>query len=188
MAASKKLNLPGSLRKTEDIKSMLRVNHAGEFGAKRIYEGQISILKSHSSCHKITHMYQQELQHLKYFETELISNRVRPTLFMPIWGGLAFLLGKLSGALGSKAAMTCTVAVEEVIDEHYHSQIKKLQLYGDEKLNLSKKIEQFRQEEIEHSNISLDDIKHDIGDFRYKIFKAFVIAVTNAAIAISKKI
>ena len=106
------------------IEQTIRVNHAGEFGAKRIYEGQIKYLKNDEDLETVKHMYKQELEHLDFFDKELINRDIRPTILMPLWNKLGFALGAITAKMGSKSAMACTVAVEEVIEEHYQLQIE----------------------------------------------------------------
>lgn len=136
--------LPGDLTARQLIERIIRVDHAGEYGARRIYEGQLAVLSRHP---KIEHMAQQEREHLARFEKMVVERRVRPTLLTPIWHVAGFALGAATALLGEKAAMACTEAVEEVIDEHYANQHARL---GDEEGELKAVIEQFRAEEIEH--------------------------------------
>lgn len=136
--------LPGDLTARQLIDRIIRVDHAGEYGARRIYEGQLAVLGRHP---KIEHMAQQEREHLARFEKMVVERRVRPTLLTPIWHVAGFALGAATALLGEKAAMACTEAVEEVIDEHYANQHASL---GDEEAELKAVIEQFRAEEIEH--------------------------------------
>ena len=126
------------------IEQVIRVNHAGEFGAKRIYEGQIKYLKNDDDLETVKHMYNQELEHLDFFNKELINRDIRPTLLMPLWNKLGFLLGAVTAKMGTKSAMACTVAVEEVIEEHYQQQIEKLKKNPKEKALLNK-IKKFQQ-------------------------------------------
>jgi 3-demethoxyubiquinol 3-hydroxylase len=104
------------------LDSIVRVDHAGEYGARRIYAGQMAILKKSSAYPVIKEMYEQEEKHLKYFEQEIRQRRVRPTFMLPLWHVGGYLLGAATALLGERAAMACTVAVEEVIGEHYRSQ------------------------------------------------------------------
>ena len=144
--------LPGDLTKDELIDRIIRVDHAGEFGAKRIYEGQLAILRGKPEAQAIEHMYQQELEHLRTFEKLMVERRVRPSALHPLWNAAGFALGAATALLGPKAAMACTVAVEEVIDEHYRAQSEKL---GADEAPLKAKIDKFRAEEIEHKHTAL---------------------------------
>lgn len=164
------------------IDEIIRVNHAGEFGAKRIYEGQLAVLGNHK---QIKEMQEQELAHLEYFENEIRKRQVRPTALHPLWNIAAFGLGAATAILGERAAMACTVAVERVIEEHYQSQIETLEhIEGEEKL--TKKIAQFRKEEMEHHDTALE---HDFKDstLHQGLIKT-VSAITKLAIALSKKV
>ncbi|KAJ3614827.1 hypothetical protein NHX12_018397 [Muraenolepis orangiensis] len=105
---------------------MLRVDHAGEYGANRIYAGQMAVLGRTQTGPLIQHMWDQEKRHLAKFNEILADNRVRPTFLLPLWNISGFLLGASTALLGKEAAMACTVAVEESISEHYNSQIRAL--------------------------------------------------------------
>src|SRR5687767_4464402 len=145
--------LPGDLTKEQLIDRIIRVDHAGEFGARRIYEGQLAILRGKPEAQAIEHMYAQELEHLKAFEKLMVERRVRPSALHPLWNVAGFALGAATALMGPKAAMACTVAVEEVIDQHYRAQSEKL---GDDEAPLKAKIEKFRREELEHREIGLE--------------------------------
>lgn len=145
--------LPGDLTKEELIDRIIRVDHAGEFGAKRIYEGQLAVLRGKPEAQAIEHMYAQELEHLKAFEKLMVERRARPSALYPLWSAAGFALGAATALMGPKAAMACTVAVEEVIDQHYRAQSEKL---GDDEAPLKAKIEKFRGEELEHREIGLE--------------------------------
>jgi ubiquinone biosynthesis monooxygenase Coq7 len=144
--------LPGDLTKDELIDRIIRVDHAGEFGAKRIYEGQLAVLRGKPEAQAIEHMYAQELEHLKAFEKLMVERRVRPSALHPVWNAAGFALGAATALLGPKAAMACTVAVEEVIDEHYRAQSEKL---GADEAPLKAKIDKFRAEELQHRDAGL---------------------------------
>ena len=133
---------------------MIRVNHAGEYGAKRIYAGQLAVLRGKKCEATIKHMAEQEDVHLEEFNKMIAERKVRPTALIPLWHVAGYLLGAGSALLGEKAAMACTVAVEEVIDEHYKGQLDELKSDKKEK-KLHDKIKKFRDEEIEHRNIGL---------------------------------
>ena len=145
--------LPGDLTKDELIDRIIRVDHAGEFGAKRIYEGQLAVLRGKPEAQAIEHMYQQELEHLRTFEKLMVERRVRPSALHPLWNAAGFALGAATALLGPKAAMACTVAVEEVIDQHYRAQSDKL---GADEAPLKAKIDKFRAEELQHRDTGLE--------------------------------
>jgi len=146
-------SFPGQPSSFGQIASMLRVNLAGEYGAKRIYEGQLAVLKHSPVAPLLEHMKAQEIAHLKAFETLVVENRVRPTLLHPLWHVAGYALGAATAFLGEKAAMACTAAVEEVIDQHYE---KQLTLLGDENPDLSALITTCQQEELEHRDLALE--------------------------------
>ena len=145
--------LPGDLTHDQRLARMIRVDHAGEYGARRIYEGQLAVLGQSPSAPTIRHMHEQELKHLQTFERLLVEKRVRPTALQPLWHVAGFALGAATALMGEKAAMACTVAVEEVIDEHYARQAQQL---GEEDASLKETIETFRAEELEHRDIGLE--------------------------------
>ena len=142
---------PGDLSSREQLERVIRVDHAGEFGAVRIYEGQLSVLKDTGDADTVRHMKEQEEVHRKKFEELLAERRVRPTLLGPIWHVAGFALGAGTAMLGKEAAMACTEAVEEVIDTHYQKQLDEL---DENEAELKKTIAQFRDEEIEHRDIA----------------------------------
>jgi 3-demethoxyubiquinol 3-hydroxylase len=152
--------LPGDLAEAQTIARMLRVNHAGEFGAQQIYAGQIAILGRGKIGKTLRHMAEQEEVHLRYFAKALTQRRVRPTALHPLWRILGTALGVGTALMGEKAAMACTVAVEEVIDEHYAQQLQKLQNLDEPELR--KIIARFRAEEIEHKTIGEDHGAEDL--------------------------
>jgi len=144
--------LPGDPTKEQLIDRIIRVDHAGEYGAKRIYEGQLAMLKGKPEAAVVRHMYEQELQHLKEFERLMVARRARPSALYPLWHVAGFALGAATALMGPKAAMACTVAVEEVIDEHYRQQAEKL---GSDEQPLHQTIEKFRAEEVQHRDTGL---------------------------------
>ena len=147
--------LPGDLTKDELVERVIRVDHAGEYGAARIYEGQLAVLGKGSAAPVIEHMLDQEKEHLATFDKLMSERRVRPTALMPLWHVAGFALGAATAMMGEKAAMACTVAVEEAIDEHYQSQIEALEPY-EEEAPLKETCERFREEELEHRDTGLD--------------------------------
>ena len=145
--------LPGDLSRSDLVERFIRVNHAGEFGAKRIYEGQLAVLKNTKDAAVIEHMKEQELHHLETFEKLIVERKVRPTVLHPLWNVAGFALGVGTALLGPKAAMACTVAVEEVIDEHYADQAAQL---TEDEGELKETINRFRDEELEHRDTAID--------------------------------
>lgn len=164
----------------ESLEQMLRVNHAGEYGANRIYEGQLAVLRNSKLRPELQHMLEQEQQHLAKFNELLPKHKVRPSILMPLWhiGGLA--LGAASAAMGEKAAMACTVAVEEAIDEHYAEQEAVLP-DGE----LKETVKQFRAEELEHRDAGLANGAQDMQG--YAAFYNLIKAGCKASIFIAKR-
>lgn len=144
---------PGNRTPAEVVERMIRVDHAGEYGATRIYAGQLAVLGNGDKGDILRHMLEQEQVHLKTFSGLIARRRVRPTVLLPIWHLAGFALGAVSAMLGEKAAMACTVAVEEAIDEHYSAQLDTL---GETETELRGTIEKFRAEELEHRDIGLE--------------------------------
>ena len=162
---------------------MVRVDHAGEYGAVRIYEGQLAVLGRSDDAPILEHMAEQERTHRATFEEMVADRRVRPTALLPLWHMGGFALGAGAALLGREAAMACTVAVEEVIDEHYAGQIEEL---GDDEPELRRVFEKFREEELEHRDTGLDH-----GAERAPAYRALTGAVrraTRLAIWLSERI
>ena len=137
------------------VEEFIRVDHAGERGAIKIYEGQLlalnTFIKNDELKKIIKEMKKHEIEHCNYFENEIKRRNIKPTKLLPLWDLLGVGLGFGSTILGKKAAMLCTASVEEVIDKHYLNQINQLDI---SEKNLKKKITKFRQDEIEHKNCS----------------------------------
>jgi len=148
--------LPGDPNPDEGLERAIRVNHAGEYGAKRIYQGQIAVLGNRECGDTLRHMMEQEQVHLDYFSKALHDRRVRPTALTPLWHVMGYALGAGTALMSEKAAMACTVAVEEVIDEHYAQQRDWLAA-EDREPELVETIEKFRQEELEHRDIGYEN-------------------------------
>ena len=166
------------------LDEIIRVDHAGEYGATKIYDGQIFIFGKSSKIGKtIQHMADQEQEHIDKFNELILEHRVRPTALLPLWNVAGFALGASTALMGEKAAMACTVAVEKVIGEHYQEQ---LDLLGDDHKDLKKTISKFRDDELEHHDIG---IEHDAEKAPgYKIMSKVIELGCKTAIAISKKI
>ncbi len=142
---------PGDLSPKALLDRFIRVDQAGEYGAVRIYQGQMAVLgRTSANAGVLRHMLKQEEEHLATFDKLARERRVRPTALTPIWHVMGFALGAGTALIGEKAAMACTTAVEEAIDGHYQSQYAQL---GDDELPLKATIEKFRQEELEHRDI-----------------------------------
>lgn len=167
-----------------DTDSMIRVDHAGEYGATRIYAGQLAVLgKSSAAAHEIARMAAQEDRHLARFD-ELIAQRgVRPTVLQPIWSVAGFALGAATALIGEKAAMACTDAVETEIDKHYKEQLDAL---GDHDPELSADIAQFREEELEHRDTARDHGSQEA--VAYPVLTGLIRAGCKVAIGLSKRI
>lgn len=180
-----KRKLPGDPDfRAESIESMIRVNHAGEYGAQQIYKGQLAVLGGHPQVGPVLrHMAEQEDVHLKYFEEQIVRRRIRPTVLQPFWHIAGYALGYMTARMGIQAAMACTVAVESVISEHYQSQLAQL---GSEEKDLKKNIARFKEEEEEHHAIGLE---HDAESApAYPLLSSLVGAGSRLAIGIAKKI
>jgi ubiquinone biosynthesis monooxygenase Coq7 len=175
--------LPGDLTPREAIERIVRVDHAGEYGARRIYQGQLAVLGRGPAGPVLRQMKAQEQVHLDTFAELVTKRRVRPTALLPLWHVAGFALGAATALLGERAAMACTVAVEEAIDEHYAGQAAEL---GDDEADLRGRIEQFRAEELEHRDIGLAHGAEDAPGYRllYNIIKGGC----RAAIAISERV
>jgi len=152
MSNTPRQRLPGDHPPHEEIARMLRVDHAGEYGATRIYEGQLDVLGRGRAAGAIRQMAENEKRHLDRFETLLRERRVRPTLLHPLWTATGYALGAATALMGERAAMACTVAVEEVIDEHYQRQAEQL---GEEDPALRETILSFRADEIAHRDLAI---------------------------------
>jgi ubiquinone biosynthesis monooxygenase Coq7 len=151
--APRRHRLPGDRPPRETIARMLRVDHAGEFGAVRIYQGQLAVLgRNGRMAAEIRRMAAAEACHLARFENLLRERRVRPTLLDPLWSILGYALGAATAVAGAPAAMACTAAIEEVIDEHYRTQADDL---ADEDPELRREILAFRDDEIAHRDAAL---------------------------------
>ena len=175
--------LPGELSKRAQIDRILRVDHAGEFGAQRIYEGQLAVLGRRPCAKTIRHMQQQEEKHLAAFEKLIVARRARPTLLHPFWNVAGFALGAGTALMGEKAAMACTIAVEEVIDDHYRRQHDSL---GEDEAELKQTIETFRAEEAEHAHIGREHGGEEaVG---YPVMRAAIAAGSRLAIWLSERI
>ena len=171
----------------QKLEEFIRVDHAGERGAIKIYEGQLlalnTIIKDDILKKKIEDMKKHEDEHCSFFENEIKKRNISPTKFLPLWDLLGLGLGFGSTILGKKAAMLCTASVEEVIDEHYLNQIN--QIKDDEK-KLREKIKKFRQDEIDHKDIAYEEGATKKG--LYSVMDKVIKTGSRIAINISEKI
>jgi ubiquinone biosynthesis monooxygenase Coq7 len=161
---------------------MIRVDHAGEYGAQRIYAGQLAVLKNDATAPEIARMAAQEQVHLARFNQLMTDRRARPSMLLPFWHVAGYALGAGTALLGSKAAMACTVAVESVIAEHY---AKQLETMPKDETELYDTVQQFREEEIEHHAIGL---AHDAEQApAYGLLSAVIKRGCKAAIWIAER-
>ncbi|XP_069503240.1 5-demethoxyubiquinone hydroxylase, mitochondrial isoform X2 [Ambystoma mexicanum] len=169
------------------IDRVIRVDHAGEYGANRIYAGQMAILGRTSVGPVIQQMWDQEKEHLTKFKELMIAHRVRPTVLLPVWNVAGFMLGAGTALLGKEGAMACTVAVEESISQHYNNQIRTLmeedpEIYKE----LLQIIKNFRDDELEHHDIGLE---HDAEMApAYSVLKSVIQIGCRAAVFLSERI
>ena len=169
------------------IEEFIRVDHAGERGAVKIYEGQLlalnTLVKDEELKKKIEEMKVHEVEHSQFFENEIKKRNIKPTKFLPLWDLLGVGLGFGSTLLGKKAAMLCTASVEEVIDKHYLNQINQL---GPEEKELKKKITKFRNDELDHKDIAYEEGATKKGI--YSIMDKIIKTGSKIAINISEKV
>ena len=175
--------LPGDPTPREVVARTIRVDHAGEYGARRIYEGQLAVLGRTRYGPVLRHMKAQEQVHLDTFSRLVAQRRVRPTALLPFWHVAGYALGAGTALLGHRAAMACTVAVEEAIDEHYRAQAEAL---GEDEAELKARIEHFRAEELEHRDIGLEhEAERAPG---YRLLSAAIKAGCKVAIRLSERV
>ena len=169
------------------VEEFIRVDHAGERGAVKIYEGQLlalnTLVKNESLKKTIEEMKIHEKEHCDFFENEIKKRNISPTKFLPLWDLLCLGLGFGSTLLGKRAAMLCTASVEEVIDKHYLNQINQL---GPNEKDLKKKIIKFREDELHHKDIAYEKGATKKGF--YSILDKIIKTGSKVAINISEKI
>ena len=169
------------------LEEIIRVDHAGERGAIKIYEGQLlalnTVKQDLSLKEKIEKMKEHEKEHLEYFEKEIQKRKIKPTYLLPLWDLMGITLGFTTAILGKKAAMLCTASVEEVIENHYENQLVKL---GKDEKELKDKIKIFKCDEIDHKNIAYDNGATNKGI--YSVMDKVIKTGSRIAITISEKI
>ena len=175
------------LKNKKTLEEIIRVDHAGERGAIKIYEGQLlalnTIKKDSALKEKIEKMKEHEKEHLEYFEKEIQKRKIKPTYLLPLWDIMGVGLGFGTALMGKKAAMLCTASIEEVIEDHYQNQLKKL---GNDEMELKNKIEKFKSDEIDHKNIAYESGASNEG--LYSIMDKIIKTGSKIAITISEKI
>ena len=177
------------MKKTDKkkIEEFIRVDHAGERGAIKIYEGQLLALNLFINDNKLKEMIEEmkdhEKEHLEFFDNEIKKRKIKPTKLLPLWDLLGVGLGFSSAIMGKKATMLCTASVEEVIDGHYQNQIN--QIHSDEK-NLKEKIKKFREDELDHNNLAYEYGANKDGV--YYFFDNIIKTGSKIAISLSEKI
>ena len=177
------------MKKTDKkkLEEFIRVDHAGERGAIKIYEGQLLALNTFNKDEKLKKLIEDmkvhEEEHSEYFENQINKRNIKPTRFLKLWDLLGIGLGFGSTILGKKAAMLCTASVEEVIEEHYQDQLNKL---GNDEKDLKKKIEEFKEDEVHHKNTAYESGAMNNGI--YSIMDKLIKTGSRIAITISEKI
>lgn len=173
---------PGDRREATD--AMIRVDQAGEYGAIRIYAGQLAVLGDrHPASRAIHHMAAQEERHSAFFDRMIVERGVRPTILQPLWGIAGFALGAVTAAIGADAAMACTAAVETEIDKHYADQLAEL---GDSDPELSEAIADFQAEELEHRDHAIaNGAENAVG---YPVLSGLIRLGCKVAIAAAKRV
>ena len=173
---------PGDAR--PDVASMIRVDQAGEYGATRIYAGQLAVLGDrHPAARLIAGMAAQEERHRAFFDKLMAERGVRPTVLQPFWDVAGFALGAVTAAIGPSAAMACTAAVETEIDKHYAEQLEQL---GDEEPELRHAIAEFQAEELEHKETALAHGAEQA--VAYPVLSGLIRLGCKAAIGLAKRI
>tara|TARA_B100001971_G_scaffold55707_1_gene50771 strand:- start:1050 stop:1583 length:534 start_codon:yes stop_codon:yes gene_type:complete len=169
------------------LEEFIRVDHAGERGAIKIYEGQIlalsTLVKNEDLKKTIKNMKEHEEVHYNFFENEIKKRDIKPTKLLPLWDLLGLGLGFGSTILGKKAAMLCTASVEEVIDVHYKNQINQI---GHDEKNLKNKITKFREDELHHKDIAYNEGASKKGF--YSVVDKVIKTGSKLAIKLSEKI
>jgi ubiquinone biosynthesis monooxygenase Coq7 len=167
---------------------MLRVDHAGEYGAVAIYRGQLAVFGRQSGRERVVGQLQEmardEQAHLDAFDEMLTAGRVRPTALSPLWDAAGFALGAATALMGEKAAHACTEAVESVIEEHYGDQVAELEIAGEH--DLAAKLAQFRAEEVAHKDLAAAEGAREAPG--YALLSAIIRGGCRVAIRISEKL
>ncbi|MCC5994758.1 MAG: demethoxyubiquinone hydroxylase family protein [Oceanicaulis sp.] len=179
---------PGPARDPRAIEAMLRVDHAGEYGAVRIYKGQRAVFGSNRATARIARqlceMEADEQHHLDAFDGDIRAGLARPTLLAPVWNAAGFALGAITALMGERAAHACTEAVETVIEGHYNQQIDQLHAMGE--TELEERVTRFRDEEVAHKDLAVEEGARQAPG--YPLLSGAIKAGCHAAIAVSKRV
>ena len=186
--ARREVKRPGRVKNPERIEQMVRVDHAGEYGAVRIYKGQRAVFRNRPEKVRIAgqlqHMEADEQHHLDAFDDHIRSGLARPTLLAPVWNAAGYGLGVVTALMGEKAAHACTEAVESVIESHYDDQVKELEAMGE--TELAAQFAQFRDEETAHKDLAVDEGAHEaVG---YPLLSGLIKAGCHAAIKVTEQV
>jgi len=188
MTLRKPVAQPGR-RRSRQLEEMIRVDHAGEYGAVRIYEGQLAIFGRLPQTQKIAATLRrqrgEEQAHLERFNTLVNDRKVRPTALAPVWHVAGFALGAATALMGEKAAHACTAAIEDVISDHYGAQLAALGGQNEEK-ELRETIEEFRRDEIRHREEAISGGAHEVP--AAPLLSAAIRTACRIAIKISEKV
>lgn len=180
---------PEFTSKNSLLSSIIRVDHAGEYGAMRIYSGQIDACKyrkNSSDKDLLEKMLEQEKKHLSYFNHQMKERSIRPTALMPFWHVAGYMLGFITRMIGKETAMLCTEAVEDVIENHYKEQLDYLKNTKNIEDDLAKKIHQYRSEELEHKDIAINNGSKEAP--MYLVARCIIKGICKSAISLSKVI
>lgn len=184
----RKIKRPGTVNNPRRVEEMIRVDHAGEYGAVQIYRGQLAVFGKlpHKSriAGQLRHMEADEQHHLTAFDNLLMERNVRPTALGPVWNIAGYALGAATALMGEKAAHACTEAVESVIEGHYGDQVEELTVMGE--TGLAGTFETFRQEEVAHKDTAVAEGAKDA--FGYPLLSALIEAGCRVAIRVTEKI
>lgn len=184
----KTVRRPGRKADPGQIEAMVRVDHAGEYGAVRIYKGQRAVFSGRPAKARIAtqlaHMEADEQHHLDAFDAHIRNGLARPTLLAPFWNFAGFALGAGTALMGEKAAHACTEAVESVIEGHYSAQIEELKLAGETELEAQ--FTQFRDEEVAHKDLAVEEGAKDAAG--YPVLSALITAGCHVAIEVTKRV
>ena len=179
---------PGRIHDPRRIEQMVRVDHAGEYGAVRIYRGQRAVFKVQPSKTRITrqleHMEADEQHHLDAFDNHIRNGLARPTFLAPAWDVAGFMLGAVTALIGERAAHACTEAVETVIEGHYDRQVKELRIMGE--TELADQFAQFQAEEVAHKDLAVEEGAKDA--LGYPVLSAGITAGCHIAITVSERV